>query len=1749
MPRTLITPQQIEQASLRLSCGNEYGSGFYISKTHILTARHVILDAIEDGEEILAFPVANGSGESQVTCKLLGDGGEELDVALLEIPEQNGMFILPLFSGQVRYNAPWETFGYPFAHQISGNRYQGSVRKTNIEKPYDVELISEPSDNSLDYRGISGAALVIENEVLGILTYNIVDGFGALSISRISEFLKSSSVPFRMQVELGDLPENLRDDLEATVPNGETLAVLDEKLTQGGRFYLLQGSPGSGKTMLTASLDFSDNRRVIAGRYFVRLPNDQRALSYRVSTEAFLEWMEDLISQKLTGSVYPKQSGSWDQRVKNFQQLLVALDEYYKENNQIGYFLIDGLDDIRSYSETGINEFFGLFPEQLPGNLSFLLSIIRKDSLSVGIQSSIGPEQEIRVTALEIDQCVSYLHEQLRETDPEISFHLLHLIAEKSEGHPLYLRYLTEQLKDNFPEDLTGWIDQLPTIDGDIERYYERIWLSDFAQDQEKFWIALVVSQLRQPVTTQILLQMLPENARMAFPSKFGSIRHLFKVNGKTGIYHSSFALFIEHKAGALVTSAHDYIATYCSDQNEHHYSITNIVYHLLQSSKSEPALERCDQKWADACAWISVEPELVLGDIAKIELFCLDQGDFTSLVRIKLLRQRIRFRYDNVLAANAAAIAQFLIAMGNPADALTYIVRFSVLLVSDDQALDFLRTFNEMGAIAEADRLSRAIRSRYQSMFEHYRTKGTLPLRIFNLMAKSKALDAVHDLKYAIEQVTGILGTLKGFAQETENAGENSEDIQQLREDIGAYLAAFVTAHNGEYRKRAERFSALMPQIPKEEWTGQIAHVAVAFELFRDKKKFAEQNQINQLIVEDLEYAIDHFGYFPRNTQFIYAALLEDSKRTDIIRKLIPEAYPSPPLDTLRQRNGVDADIANLHKILNYYEGKGYLDTTGSYPGQRPLMGAIWEESLVDRIKLIGFCFGKAWRLKAEGKLEQIGPVLEHVRNLLKGFGFTLQERSKWKRSYALPEHTLPYLYDKLTRFHMEFAPEHLEVYIKGILSRSGEQLGLYTEGYRATLSAITSRLSNSQANTPLTFLVLKELETHVLIATQNRWERVPLLLEIAEGYAKIGNKQKAEATYQKMLDTSMGPSWYKEDQFSLINTALSLPRVGAENDLFEGFANQLEFAAGEITFQRFVRVSQQVFIGNLAMQGNIASAIDYYKYQTIPSPEQIIFNAERSRVDSLSPGDGYVRGARNINEASGIIHLLKHTKADPVLRWAVAEVFIVNNDIYRYINSFAEIQAGCISELMPGGTSPELTYLRERLKACVKDEELQSNLHHYLQDLRDDLSAAEYELLKSDLESSAIDFPGPRPPKVERSSEEDAMYDEMNFPGMGKHSNFRELPDVLGRAKQQLEMENKPEATKILVEGLVLLHSGKSDIWMGSNLGEEVGELWDQLSLYGTISEILIQLKEPITGHYTEDWQVVEKMLRVLRNHLDAAQVNSVLQSVRDHLHYMVREPEIVEELNWILLPMEGQLSSDEQLIELLIWLLDHPFVSVKKRAIHAMLSICELRPAVLKAFFQHVLDPDDSVIKEICAFLLYKISQERPELFLRDISIDQQAIEVILDEPHFMVRYYLLKIAETLKDQDLAMVELYDSILASFPDSVTTGAEVDFDEPYMHLVNDILDPLEDLGMLNGKFCRDFLEQISELSYPLDIYGQIRAGHYLERSYHDDEEFYRRIVHILRQGINLTILPRVAKDKMEQVADILKIDFLDEI
>lgn len=134
MPEHIITPQQIEEATYRISCGDGHGTAFFIADNLLITAAHVVSDAIENQAAIiLHYRENDDEAFNQLPCTIVAHGEGDLDVALLQIEGNKFSGQLPLYNAPIRYDAHWETFGYAFEHQHSGNRYQGTVSNQIIQ--------------------------------------------------------------------------------------------------------------------------------------------------------------------------------------------------------------------------------------------------------------------------------------------------------------------------------------------------------------------------------------------------------------------------------------------------------------------------------------------------------------------------------------------------------------------------------------------------------------------------------------------------------------------------------------------------------------------------------------------------------------------------------------------------------------------------------------------------------------------------------------------------------------------------------------------------------------------------------------------------------------------------------------------------------------------------------------------------------------------------------------------------------------------------------------------------------------------------------------------------------------------------------------------------------------------------------------------------------------------------------------------------------------------------------------------------------------------------------------------------------------------------------------------------------------------------------------------------------------------------------------------------------------------------------
>ena len=223
-----------------------------------------------------------------------------------------------------------------------------------------------------------------------------------------------------------------------------------------------------------------------------------------------------------------------------------------------------------------------------------------------------------------------------------------------------------------------------------------------------------------------------------------------------------------------------------------------------------------------------------------------------------------------------------------------------------------------------------------------------------------------------------------------------------------------------------------------------------------------------------------------------------------------------------------------------------------------------------------------------------------------------------------------------------------------------------------------------NGNARTKdIALFLAEEVFKYIKYAVQNRGERCTNLLRLCQEYARMGEQEKVAVAYQEMLNSSMGPDWYKEAQIGLINEYRK-NSIQLTGDQIGHLAAIFEEASGEMTFQRYVQQEKNEFVATIANASSLADAIAYYKFETLPESERIISNAEDWKVDMPKKGDGYDLGCNHLIEASAMCQLLRECKdVSPYIRYALSELFWYNWDKMHNDHQYAKLHSEIIAAL----------------------------------------------------------------------------------------------------------------------------------------------------------------------------------------------------------------------------------------------------------------------------------------------------------------------------------------------------------------------------------------------------------------------------------------------------------------------------------
>ncbi len=1297
-----------EKFIVRIICDREVGTAFYAAQDTLVTAWHTVSADKENGRRIVKDP-SEGDLSYKVTKVL-----EEVDLAILKVEGRKSTEHLPLLSHHMKVGEEFGIFGYPDTGNQEGSRIKGRISQRLSDLTADFRLLTNDVGAGYNYEGMSGAPVFQDNQVVGVVIEQAGNSLNIVSVQKIGEIDTEKTLQIEQETNLTAVPNSIAKDVASAHPNYSVIQVLDEHLSgSGSKWVLLYGSPGCGKTTLSAGYEPEDEKTAVLSRFFFKVPNDQVSRAVRCSESYFVDWVE---------SVYVTQTGqeieklTFETKVKSITGWLRQVSDTIAGQGKRGILIIDGLDELVSEKENKVDTILSLLPAALPNNISVVLSCITKEILPASIIERIDADDYIEVTPLNIASCESYIQENSGEWDKPYSF--VQAVARKTEGHPLYMNYLCRYITDSFDatteeRQLTEWVSGLPSIGGDIRSYYEAVWKKSDPHGIAYEVLALL-SQIRGPIKEPQLIGMMRNANPYEFKFATKEFQHLMKEKDSDvyEIYHSSFRLFVTAKLSTIINVTNDQIASYCEKNQDSTYTIENYLHHVVNGSDIGKGLSMCNQEWADNCAMNDVSPDLIMQDIKECLSLAVDCNLPIEVVRLMLLAQRIETRCDSIMVDNATEVANFKIAMGKPEVALKYLVRDDILLVSIDSALIYLRELFELGYEDEAVTLSSAIGAAIRKQIYDNTGKKTSPYIFLQqgFLIIEGILSGYQDISH-LPRYFRLLDYLMPDEDE-----QSAEVKTSMRDMVVAYQLSnqLRAGKKINIAKHLKQFGA--------DWDERVMMLFLkVLALYDDKDNglnILGHNEAYNDCLNQVEEALKsrEFTFDENDLSVLPSALVDKNIRADIVQKYLKEYKPEPGAFVFRKDNGVDYDGEAVNHYYQESIYQAYADDNKPCPAlNRNYYGDnSWEQYIEALVARIAYINGAAYRKRASG--EECMELYPLVRETLDYIDFTFERRIKWQRSYLLPEELFPFIYCKLTDIFCVFFADKLQELAGHLRSRMPDQLCLYREGYCSVLINLIGVFVSRKTGNALAVELADEAVKYIEYAVQNRAERCSCLLQICNFYALLNDKGKAETTYKEVLSSSMGPEWYKEAQLELIN------RFRKFDIDFKGYqvahlAAIFEEASGEMTFQRYVQQQKDEFVATIATNSSLADAIAYYKYETLPAPERIVKNVEEWKVDMPVRGEGYDLGANHLIESSAICQLLIACKDEsPYIRYAISELFWENWDKMHNDYQYAKLHYGVITAI---GEEKAVTDLAPRMAEYYVHEYNHDGKGDYLRDL----------------------------------------------------------------------------------------------------------------------------------------------------------------------------------------------------------------------------------------------------------------------------------------------------------------------------------------------------------------------------------------------------------------------------------------------
>ncbi|SFH92342.1 AVAST type 1 anti-phage system protease Avs1b [Planctomicrobium piriforme] len=1736
----------VRAACCKVTCGSEIGTGFLISPTVILTVRHCILPAIETNSIVDVQLHGSTTALQAGVQAAVVDHEADLDLAILSLSQSCDHLPLHIMPELPREGTGWLGFGFPggaiqYAHRLAGTISQ--VLDAPVAKS-DIQLAISHDTAIADYSGLSGSPVVIDGECIGILRFKSNQRPWCISIKAAEPFLTRNNISFAtlQQVASKHLLAS-RNQFQSSF-EGNILA-------SPGKYFYLQGAHGIGKTTFCKHFKPESERIRHLGTYCVRDPDSPVNAVVRAQADQFFDWLQFTISSQLVGKPERMKAIGYADMAKSTAFLFDIASQHAQQHDYLGILFIDGIDDIHNLGDERLPAMAGLLPSVLPPGIAVVLASPNYLLLVPSLGGLVSESKVFTLPPLGAMASRALCVGQLKDGDNRTASFVDELCS-KANGHPLYLQYLI-RFANEHPEENS--LSDFPVLNQSIEDYYQVIWMR-LSSDIHSVSVLSVLARLRGTLSREQVSRLFTSAEAQGFSLTMDRIAHLLTSSEDCRLYHESFASFLLERTNAEDGHIQKRLAAFCDNADVEPYCTLHRVHHHARAVPlGDKTFECCNQGWIDLCADLGAHPDVVLGDIEEILELAMKQGVFSEMIRLLLLRSRAGFRYDTLLADAAAGMAEALCVTGRPDHALKYLMRYGRLIVSPWEALRLAVVLMRYEHTTQCVRLLEVVE---RNCLDAYST-GRLPSDVFIELSFAHAWTVLL-LRESGERNMEYYAHIVHHAAEALKRGATAEDaewIQDTLERLGCVANTYFFTVKNTYVD-----NSAMREYHKTLAIKESQLLSMRLQLVRDHCRMADvlaypvANMNSGGLLADVEELLS-FGQeviLDEISDLLDALILLGASGKLVEKVIGPRDLPAPEISGLREQNGVDAAIAKILDSVSAWRVVGFRDENCRLPPIVPITGEEWEAGVQSLFVFLVYFDGAARRAKANHD----GPTLDRLSSKLDDLIYSplevsLADRILWERSYAIPEQCIPILYEIVAGTLVDCFPNYVEGFIGVLIERFSGQFGLYSEGFHECLFRVIARLNHSPGKGQLQQSLLplaRKFRDHLLIQVENRHELVPKLLRLTPIFASIGAHEEASELVREVLHHSMGPTWYKEDQFSLLTTALKGCTSGFSGSAAT-VAGYLERASGEMTFQRFIRQEKSDLIGVMASQNHFQAATAYFVDQSYGDLEHLFEELGGTTPDAPDWTNAQRHPGAGLYEQQAMLSFVCHaTQANPLLRWGILEIFLSGDS--RHFEEYAEAFASIVNETGNDNDSLSLWVVRigDLVSSGIPLVDRYTFAASFLEAVED-----AYALAFSDLVETISNLqlfprplgsivPTPMPAQVAASEATDEFY----HPGVfGKQNVFPHAERLYDEAIQHLNLGNKSAAKSRLVEVLKVVQEGEWPLWNGPPhevVRKAELALASNASSASEISQLLCSIIK--TERFADHWRIAEQAISLCRNLMSDSERSTVFEAVANHFQMMIGNIDR-QFAHFTGLLTEDETHNDDVLRKFVLKMTDHPSWPRREKASEVALWLSKSDKGFLRIAASTALQMSVGYEADVACGILENASYRNPMEVWQEVQKSGNCEVVKRSTGHLSRLVTLMRIARRAANGGQAgaatSAELINNLfrVGNIVISATEGLAL---PDWARCVEPQWRRLEELKYASQSLFQEVEEKLSSICSPFDISDVYKMESMLLTAFSNSEHApMKRWKSKVLFSLNCALCSFVSRDDIELVETALRV------